>query len=328
MMLRFVAAFMLVIVGVHVLAPSNDVWGAGGSAVGSGAIPSRTPQPVPPPPGSHPGQPGLAIAGRTGAFGYLHTLDYPPNFHFRYLIEGFGFKPGEAVIVTVEHGAAPPVTARADAAGSFAVRIHLRWLFCGPSAVRRAPPIFVARGSLGSVARRPESRPQCPLLTVENWAVQTPGGSGSGAGSGIIHATPASTVASVPMEVPLPPVPRAARVAPQMVTMDVAGFGFVPGEAVTVRVTHLDRFPTLPVIHRVADHFGRLRFSARAYYIYSSCGPGPTTPQLLARGNRGTRGIAYIPMGTLGAPCFHPPPTATPGSASMPHRRRELPGER
>ena len=78
---------------------------------------------------------------------------------------------------------------------------------------------------------------------------------------------------------PLPTFP------PRLATFDVNGFGFAPGEHVSVREI-FGTLATPPAVHTDADSLGRLSFTIKAY-VPGHCSYQPQ-PELVAAGDAGT----------------------------------------
>lgn len=278
------------------------------------------PKPVPPPPvGTPVVPPGPAEPFLTGAFAF------PADFHYHTQLLGYGFKPGEHVRLSGDHVAVDAVAVTADESGSFAVPVDFTWVFCGPSARSDPPPVFHATGDDGSAATMEFQAPQCPELLVRPKIEDIPPPGNPGTGPGVVVGT-AIAVTSLPLTAmpattpePVTPMPVPTW-PPRLQSFDVRGFGFAPGEIVTL--TEKDSpVPAPPAGSATADAAGRFEATVQAY-VPGLCSGAPE-PSLIATGDRGTS--AQAPIWTIepmiacpirGGPDVPPVPNPSPAAAA------------
>jgi len=269
---------------------------AGTGAIAQSALASpQPPVPVSPPPGGVKPPSGPPIATAPALYDAV-SFGFPHDFHFDDHIYGSGFKPGERVTVSVSNVSAPAQQTSAGNDGSFSVEMPYTWVFCDANGARRPAPVFSAIGSLGSTATVTRLPTPCPLLFA-TWpdlrgAYPTGSGSGSVVASGTAVAVPIVPVpVSPPASGPQPaPIEQSA---PRLVTMTVNGFGFVPGERVSVQQPADSPYPALPAVAGVADAQGRIQLPVQVYLPPFCSGPF-FVPRLVATGDRGTSVVATV----------------------------------
>jgi len=289
--------------------------------VGSGAIVAAqsalaSPQPPvlvsPPPSGSAP--PPVSLRAAPPALYDAVSFGFPHDFHFDDHLYGSGFKPGERVTVRVSNVSAPVQQTTAGNDGSFSVEMPYTWVFCDANGARHPAPIFSANGDLGSAASVTRLPAPCPLLfaTWPDLKAASPTGSGSGS------VVASGTAVAVPIPVGPPasgqqPAPI-AQSAPRLATMPLNGFGFVPGERVSVQQLTSSLYPALPPITGVADARGRIQFPVQVYLPPFCSGPF-FVPQLVATGDHGTSVVSTVFVRQLlmiACPYRRPPGAGTP----------------
>ena len=286
-------------------------WHPGPIARANGGMPT----PIPPPGGTpHPIRPFLGS----------EAVGAPYDFHFSHFnLFGEFFQPGEQVTITTEHLSLPATTVTANSNGQFNAFVDFNWQFCGPGATAQPAPIFHAVGTDGSTDTLTLLTPSCPLLVASRPvppAPLEPGGTpGGAAGTGAVVATavPAPTaVPGPPQGQPTPSTPQPARAMVLTYNL-VQGFGFRPGEQVTIRETNVaGAAPSLAVV--TADALGRIQ-TTLFVSVPGPCSSAPQ-PKLVAMGDRGTSASAspvYAPMPMY--PCVGPPPTATVTPTAVSH---------
>jgi hypothetical protein len=277
--------------------------------------------------------PSIFVAGSSYQFGY-GSLPY--DFRFTDTIVGSDFQPGEQVTITVQNVSVAPVTVTVDSYGSFTTTMSFTWMFCGPKATTQPPPIFKAVGNQGSTAEYAESAPPCPLLmVVPPKLVENP--TPEPRATGIVTVVPIGTAA--PMTViaqPMPPAPAPVpsrrgsdpvqpipTFTPLLETLNIEGFGFVPGEQVALHIVEPSAVVAPPAPHVVADELGRIQATVQAY-LPPPCGSWGGLPLLVAIGDKGTSVVTRLfwprpwPLVALDMPCpvfRQPGGPPNPGSA-------------
>lgn len=273
------------------------------------SLPPPTPISVPPPPPAGP------------VLYEMPAGQLPFDFHFVRELDGYGFKAGEHVSLTVQHVTASRTTITADSDGRFSTPIAFTWTFCGPRGQAVAPPLFIATGDRGSSGRSSEPPVPCPVL-LPVYASDVAGGTvGTGNVVATVSAGPAGT-AVPPMEPPdggphVPPMPPLPYPGFQISTPQytIHGFGFLPGEHVTVS-QRPGPFPPGPTAHATADTFGRITVTLQVK-VTISCSTGYGLPMLVAQGDGGTSVISpFYPSGPMPMNC--PAPVGTPIPPGIP----------
>jgi hypothetical protein len=294
-----------------------------------------------PPPVSPPPAPGTAVPAppTIGVWVVVdqHNFDayaVPADFHYTDEVHGYDFAPGERVTVTPHNLPLSPVTVTADQYGAFAARFTFVWQFCGPHAVAAPAPSFDAQGDQGSSASTTQPDPGCPALIVAVRPSEPPFVgppvpiSSTGTSGGVANpagtAVPA-TILPVGTAVTGPPPPGVPGGVPigggsGKVTTNatVSGFGFAPGERVTLTAQHLadDLSPTTVN----ADDLGRFRVTLS---LSLPCLSSGSAPVLTATGDQGTtvtRAIAgfglcmQCPTETIVCPVAPAPGVPAPSS--------------
>lgn len=282
--------------------------GTGAGVVAQSALASpQPPVPVSPPPGGSAPPPGSLKAAPPALYDAV-SFGFPHDFVFDDHLYGSGFKPGERVTVRVSSVSAPAQQTTAGGDGSFSVEMPYTWVFCDANGTRHPAPIFSAMGDLGSAATVTRLPTPCPLLFAA-WpdlkaAVPTGSGSGSVVASG--------TAVAVPIPVGPPAGQQPAPVvqsAPRLATMALDGFGFVPGERVSVQQLASSLYPALPAVAGVADAQGRIQFPVQVYLPPFCSGPF-FVPRLVATGDHGTSVVSTVfvrQMLMIACPYHRPP---------------------
>lgn len=276
---------------------------AGGvAAQTSSTTPQVTPVVVPPPPPA-PSGPSLGV----------DAVGYPFDFHFAGHIFGYGFKSGERVTVTIRNVSALPAAIRAGPDGRFSTALAFTWVFCGPNASTQPSPVVVASGDEGSQAQYNFPRATCPMLvSAEVFGKGAP----TSALHPAAHSVPAGAVTGHPsVSGPEPaggtPVASGSDTfPPRLAQFDLQGFGFVPGEHVSVQ-ENFGSLTTPSPVTALADNQGRLHFSLQAY-VPGHCSTGPV-PLVLASGDQGTAVAAPL---SWRDPIMSPCPVVSPGRST------------
>lgn len=211
---------------------------------------------------------------------------FPADFHFSGTLQGYYFKPGEHVTVGMQGVTVPSVTATANSSGAFSVPVSYTWVFCGARGASKSPPIFTAIGEDGSTARFDQAAQPCPLLVSQ-------------------------PSADAQLESPT---------GPQLVTFTVEGFGFAPGEVVTLQEPAAVEHPAASSTSAVADANGTIQAQVHAY-LPPPCTMWQTPPSVEAVGAKGTSVLSVLnwwQVSMMGCPPPGTPAgggTPTPGSA-------------
>lgn len=271
------------------------------------------PTPVSPPGSPTPARPTIGfwvVVGQHNFDAYAVPLD----FHYSDEIHGYGFKAGERVTITPRNLSLAPVTVTADQYGAFSARFSFVWEFCGPHAVAAPAPVFEATGNAGSSATIAQPDPGCPALVVGVRAPRPPflGPPASGASPGAdATAIPVSTaVASRPPGVGVPGAMPHGNVT---VSAAVSGFGFAPGESVTLTARNLaaDMAP----VTTNADDQGAFQVTLS---LTLPCNAESSRPTITATGSQGTTltrsviGLGYCMDCPPNAMCPLPAPVPAP----------------
>ncbi len=292
--------------------------GTGAIAAAQSALASpQPPVPVSPPPsGSVP--PPVSLKASPPALYDAVSFGFPHDFHFDDHLYGSGFKPGERVTVSVSNVSAPLQQTSAGSDGSFSVEMSYTWVFCDANGARHPAPIFSATGDLGSAATATRLPTPCPLLFAAWPDLRAASPTGSGSGSVVASGTAVA--------VPIPGGPPAgqqpapiAQSAPRLATMPLNGFGFVPGERVSVQQLASSLYPALPAVVGVADAQGRIQFPVQVYLPPFCSGPF-FVPRLVATGDRGTSVVSTVfvrEMLMIACP-YHRPPGIGVGTPAPP----------
>lgn len=239
--------------------------------------------PAPPPP---PPQPGTAPA--------LTTEPGPGNslaaFRVVDVLHGYHFRPGEQVKITVELQSIAPTTVTTGADGTFQITLRYHWQFCGPNSATQDAPVYVAQGEDGSTARYEVASYTCPILWSQSNRQPVAG---------------------------TPPSLRST-----LGSFDVRGFGFLPGESVTLSEMSAGPYAAGPSVSTHADLLGRVHVSLKAH-VPPTCTRWYPLPRIEAVGDGGTSVLA--PLGWFdvraGACPTSPlagPPVPGPGPAVTP----------
>jgi hypothetical protein len=287
-----------------------------------------TPQP-PPNPGTPVGPPMTPLKGSPMLSSQI--AGSPSDYHFTHFqLYGMFFNPGEQVTITAEHVAISPITVTADQNGQFFAYVDFTWMFCGPAGTSDPAPVFHAGGNMGSSDTLAIPAQPCPeLVASQQLAVEPPGGSGGGVISGTaVAGTAVPVTVGVSTVVPPgePPVPLpGGQPTPQplpgttaiQTTNIVQGFGFRPGEGVSVREVHSPGDTPAPV-SATADSQGQFRATVQVY-VPGPCMGVSNPPEIVATGDKGTSASArpaYPPMPMY--PCIAPQPTVVPPAVPAP----------
>jgi hypothetical protein len=252
---------------------------AGASGVpATGLAAGPTPPPPPPPPGFTPTPPQAGISTSTDKCQHFYSgyLHYPSNFKFASCIAGVFFHPGEHVTITVKGVKATTVHATAGATGQFKANMPFQWKFCGARGAQAKPPTFTAQGDKGSHAVTTEAVSPCPVVSL---------------------------------------VPKGTLKESQTGTTKLVGFGFAPGEHVTVRATASSGYPAVPQVKVTANSQGRISTTMRIY-VTPACSGAKGVESLHVQGNHGTIITGSIFPERAMEVCPTGGPTATPTATS------------
>lgn len=324
-MTRYVVALATLIALIAGTAAASAQSGPGGP------ITNITPQPmVPPPigtPSVAPPQGAPPAPGRSEpALVDVPASPYPYNFLYKDLVYGYGFKAGERVDITVSGTPSAQAVAVASGTGSFSTHVQYTWIFCGPRSTRQPPPHIVATGSEGTVAENVRPAPFCPNLTINPAFRPGPlpespplGGPPPAVGSGtaVVSGTVVSGITGPGVGPTSEPVHSGSGPirATQLTKLRLEGFGFVPGEHVTIWETASGN-PAPPSVHTEADALGRFSVSVQAYVPFP-CQPAASRPFVVAAGDRGTAAVTFIfwqsPI-MIACPNVRPPGTTGPST--------------
>ncbi len=283
-----------------------------GTGAQSALASPQPPVPVSPPPGGSAPPPGSLKAAPPALYDAV-SFGFPHDFNFDDHLYGSGFKPGERVTVRVSNVSAPAQQTTAGGDGSFSVELPYTWVFCDANGARHPAPIFSATGDLGSVATVTRLPTPCPLLFAAWPDLKAASPTGSGSGSVVAS----GTAVAVPIPVAPPAGQQPAPVvqsAPRLATMPLDGFGFVPGERVSVQQLASSLYPALPAVAGVADAQGRIQFPVQVYLPPFCSGPF-FVPRLVATGDHGTSVVSTVfvrQMLMIACPYRRPPGGGTP----------------
>ncbi len=283
-----------------------------GAAAQSALASPQPPVPVSPPPGGSAPPPGSLKAAPPALYDAV-SFGFPHDFNFDDHLYGSGFKPGERVTVRVSNVSAPAQQTTAGGDGSFSVELPYTWVFCDANGARHPAPIFSATGDLGSVATVTRLPTPCPLLFAAWPDLKAASPTGSGSGSVVAS----GTAVAVPIPVAPPAGQQPAPVvqsAPRLATMPLDGFGFVPGERVSVQQLASSLYPALRAVAGVADAQGRIQFPVQVYLPPFCSGPF-FVPRLVATGDHGTSVVSTVfvrQMLMIACPYRRPPGGGTP----------------
>ena len=283
-----------------------------GTGAQSALASPQPPVPVSPPPGGSAPPPGSLKAAPSALYDAV-SFGFPHDFNFDDHLYGSGFKPGERVTVRVSNVSAPAQQTTAGGDGSFSVELPYTWVFCDANGARHPAPIFSATGDLGSVATVTRLPTPCPLLFAAWPDLKAASPTGSGSGSVVAS----GTAVAVPIPVAPPAGQQPAPVvqsAPRLATMPLDGFGFVPGERVSVQQLASSLYPALRAVAGVADAQGRIQFPVQVYLPPFCSGPF-FVPRLVATGDHGTSVVSTVfvrQMLMIACPYRRPPGGGTP----------------